>query len=58
MAVKEVKQKKGSEEITLVCSNKSLTISHLGVQFRDGKFTTTDRVLANIVLKYAEVFEV
>lgn len=58
MAIKEAKAKKDSKEITLLCSNKSLTISHLGVQFKEGKFVTTDRTLANIVLKYAEVFEV
>lgn len=46
------------KEITLCCANRSLTISPLGVQFKDGKFVTTDRKLAEKVLKYADVFEV
>ena len=51
---KEIKEEK---EIVLCSANKSLTISHLGVQFRDGKFVTKDRKLANIILKYDSIFE-
>lgn len=59
MATKETKKTEPTnKEITLCCGNKSLTISHLGVQFREGKYITTDRKLADRVLKYADVFEV
>lgn len=46
-----------SKKIILASSNPHLSIFPLGVYFKDGKFETTDRKLANAILKYDGVFE-
>ena len=45
------------KKIILASSNPHLSIFPLGVYFKDGKFETTDRKLANAILKYDGVFE-
>ena len=46
------------KKIVLASSNPHLSIFHLGVYFKDGKFETTDRKLADVVLRYDGVFEI
>ena len=46
------------KKILLASSNPHLSIFPLGVYFKDGKFETTDRKLADMVLKYDGVFEI
>ena len=47
-----------TKKILLASSNPHLSIFPLGVYFKDGKFETTDRKLADMVLKYDGVFEI
>ena len=53
VATKKAEPKK----ITLASSNPNLSVFHLGVQFSEGKYETTNRELADILLKYDGVFE-
>lgn len=45
------------KDIVLYSTNKALTIAVYGVQFIDGKYITTDRQLADKLLKYDAVIE-
>ena len=56
--VKSAPKKAEAKKIILASANPNLSIFHLGVHFKEGKFETTDRELANVILKYAGVFEV
>ena len=53
----KVEPKAEPKKIILASSNPHLSIFPLGVYFKDGKFETTDRKLANALLKYDGVFE-
>lgn len=58
-AKKETATKKAEpKKIILASSNPNLSVFHLGVQFNEGKFETTNRDIANILLKYDGVFEI
>lgn len=54
---KETPKKEVPKKIVLASSNPHLSVFHLGVQFKDGRFETTDRKLADVVLKFDGVFE-
>ena len=54
----KVEPKAEPKKIVLASSNPHLSIFHLGVYFKDGKFETTDRKLADVVLRYDGVFEI
>ena len=57
-ATKVAPKKAEPKKIILASSNPNLSVFHLGVQFSGGKFETTDRNLANTLLKYDGVFEI
>ena len=58
VAPKKAEPKKvESKKIVLASSNPNLSVFHLGVHFSGGKFETTDRQLADILLRYDGVFE-
>jgi len=57
MATKKETTKETSKKILLASSNPHLSVFHLGVHFKNGRFETTDRKLANAILKYDGVFE-
>ena len=46
-----------SKKIVLASSNPNLSIFHLGVHFKEGRYETSDRKLADALLKYDGVFE-
>lgn len=54
---KETPKKEVPKKIVLASSNPHLSIFHLGVHFKAGRFETTDRQLADALLKYDGVFE-
>ena len=53
----KVEPKAEPKKIVLASSNPHLSIFPLGVYFKGGNFETTDRKLANAILKYDGVFE-
>ena len=55
--VKSAPKKAEAKKIILASSNPNLSVFHLGVHFSGGKFETTDRQLADILLRYDGVFE-
>ena len=54
---KVVPKKAEPKKIILASSNPNLSIFPLKVQFKNGKYETEDRKLADILLKYDGVFE-
>ena len=45
------------KKIILASSNPNLSVFPLGVHFSDGKYETTNRELANALLRFDGVFE-
>ena len=56
-ATKVEPKKAEPKKIILASSNPNLSVFPLGVRFSEGKYETTNRELADILLKYDGVFE-
>ena len=54
---KVVPKKAEPKKIILASSNPNLSVFPLGVHFSDGKYETTNRELANALLRFDGVFE-